>query len=57
MQHLTDAEVLDKMKSTWIYWQSEESRDRGYNFDLCKSIREEYYLYKTEAEKRNIIKD
>lgn len=32
-----------KIKAAYDYWQSEESRDRGYDFQLCQRLRQAYY--------------
>jgi len=42
-----------KIDNAWRVWQSEESRDRGYDFDLCQRLREKYYAAIAEAKEEN----
>lgn len=57
-------EALDKIKyhrklaglkkradAAWRAWQSEESRDRGYDRDKVARLRDEYYALQEELEK------
>ena len=39
-----------RLDAAWRAWQSEESRDRGYDFELCQRLRDEYYALKEELE-------
>jgi len=40
----------DELIDAWRNWQSEESRDRGYNFELCQKLRSKYLRLKEEHE-------
>lgn len=36
----------DQVEKAWREWQSEESRDRGYNFLVCKGLQKKYQKLK-----------
>ena len=40
-----------RLDRAWRAWQSEESRDRGYDRDKCLRLRAEYYALKEELER------
>jgi len=37
-----------ELEKAWREWQSEESRDRGYDFELCQRLRKQYLKLKEE---------
>ena len=39
-----------ELEKAWREWQSEESRDRGYDFELCRRLREKYMTLKEELQ-------
>lgn len=42
LDHLTE-EQRAELDTAWRCWQAEESRDRGYDFDRCRRLRDEYH--------------
>jgi len=49
--HRKIADLRKRADSAWRAWQSEESRDRGYDRDKCLRLRDEYYALKEELER------
>ena len=41
-----------RIETAWREWQSEESRDRGYDFELCQRLRKQYLKLKEELQCR-----
>jgi len=41
-----------RLDAAWREWQSEESRDRGYDFELCQRLRKQYLKLKEELQCR-----
>jgi len=42
-----------RLDAAWRAWQSEESRDRGYDFELCQRLRDEYETLRKELTDEN----
>jgi hypothetical protein len=47
-----NADLRKRVDAAWREWQSEESRDRGYDFALCRRLREKYLKLKEELQCR-----
>ena len=48
-----NGDLQERTDAAWRAWQSEESRDRGYDRDKCARLRDEYYSLLEELEKNN----
>lgn len=46
-------EQRKRIDAAYMAWQSEESRDRGYDFQLCQRLRRDYYRVIDEATEEN----
>lgn len=42
-----------RLDAAWRAWQSEESRDRGYDYERCRRLKAEYEALKSQKEKEN----
>ena len=43
---VTKAELGDKVDKAWRDWQSEESRDRGWDYQRCRALEMKYRVLK-----------
>jgi len=46
-------EQRERIDAAWRNWQSEESRDRGYDFAMCQQLRDKYYFIIAECREEN----
>ena len=46
-------EQRKRIDAAYMAWQSEESRDRGYDFALCQKLRDRYRTVLADATEEN----
>jgi len=51
--HRRTKDQESRLDAAWRAWQSEESRDRGYDFELCRRLRAEYEALRKELTDEN----
>lgn len=45
----------EQVKAAWLAWQMEESRDKGYDFNLVQQLKQKYYSLKEKYERHLIL--
>jgi len=52
---MSDDDLMKQTLAAWKMWQSEESRDRGYDFALCSRLSAEYIRLNNICRERGLV--